>query len=156
LSPLAFLFQATEKGKLVVRHKRNFVMSAAVMVCPSRSMTDAHVKKAQEAAQKRYAEKNDHHREEMAATKALQTAHPSVVGRDGSMAGSSAAGASSTPSYAATDMDNLMVVASRQGRVTAATHAKKRTSCELLLLTAGRNSRPQAPRLGLRLTTLVA
>jgi len=52
---LAFLFQATEKGKLFFRHKRNFVMSAAVMVCPSPSMADAYVKKAQEAAQKRYA-----------------------------------------------------------------------------------------------------
>jgi len=123
---LAFLFQATEKGKLVFRHKRNFVMSAAVMVCPSPSMTDAYVKKAQEAAQKRYAEKDDDHRMEKAATKALHTAHPSVAGRDGAMAGSSAAGASSTPSYAATDMDNLMAVASRQGKVTAATHAKNK------------------------------
>jgi len=40
------------------------------------------------------------------------------------MAGSSAAGASSTPSYAATDIDNLMAVDSRQGKFTAATHAK--------------------------------
>jgi len=61
---------------------------------------------------------------EKAATKALHTAHPSVVGHDGAMAGSSAAGASFTPSYAATDMDNLMAVASRQGKVTAAAHAK--------------------------------
>ena len=153
---MAFIFRATEKGKLVFRHKRNFVMSAAVMMCPSPSVTNAYVKKSREAAQKRYAEKDDDHRMQKAATKALHTAHPSVVGRDGAMAGSSAARAFSTPSYAATDMDNLMAVASRQDEVTAATHAKKRTSCELLLLTAGRNSRPQAPRLGLRLTTLVA
>jgi len=123
---LAFFFQAIEKGKLGFRHKRSFVMSAAVMVCPSPSMTDAHVKKAQEAAQKRYAEKDDDHRKEKAATKALHTVHPSVVRRDGAMAGSSAAGASSTPRYAATDMDNLMAVASRQGKVTAATHAKNK------------------------------
>ncbi|OSX77681.1 hypothetical protein BU14_0138s0027 [Porphyra umbilicalis] len=54
-------------------------MSAAVMVCPSPSMTDAYVKKAQEAAQKRYAEKDDDHRKEKAATKALHTAHPSIL-----------------------------------------------------------------------------
>jgi len=121
---LAFVFRATEEGKLVFRHKRNFVMSAAVMVCPSPSMTDAYVKKTQEAAQKRYVEKDDDHRMQKAVTEALHTAHPSVVGRDGAMAGSSAAGASSIPSYAAKDKDNLMAVASRQGEVTAATHAK--------------------------------
>jgi len=52
---LAFLFQATEKGKRSFRHKRNLVMSADVMVRASPSMADAYVKKAQEAAQKRYA-----------------------------------------------------------------------------------------------------
>jgi len=101
-------------------------MSAAVMMCPSPSVTNAYVKKSREAAQKRYAEKDDDHRMQKAATKALHTAHPSVVGRDGAMAGSSAARAFSTPSYAATDMDNLMAVASRQDEVTAATHARNK------------------------------
>jgi len=115
--------QGTEKGKLVFRHKRNFVISAAVMVCTSPSMTDAYVTKAQEAAQKRYAEKDDDHRIQKAAAKAHHTAHPSVVGRDGTMAGSSGAGVTSTPSYAGMDMDNIMAIASRQGKVAAATHA---------------------------------
>jgi len=123
---LGFLVQANEKGKLVFRHKRSFVLSAAVMVCHSSFMTDTYVKKAQEAAQKRFAEKDDDHHKEKAVTKALHTAHPSVVGCDGAMAGSSAAGAFSNPSYAATDMENLMVVASRQGKVTATTRAKNK------------------------------
>jgi len=123
---LAFLFQANKKGKLVFRHKRNLVMSAAVMVRHSPFMTDAYVKKAQEAAQKRFAEKKDDHRKENAATKALHTAHPSFVGRDGAMAGSRAAGAPFNRSYEATDMDNLLVVASRQRNVTAITRAKNK------------------------------
>jgi len=123
---LALLFQAAEKGKLVFRHKRSFFMSAALMLCPSLSMTDAYVKKAQEAAQTRYAEKDDDHRMEKAATKALHTANPAVLGRDGSMAGSSVAEASYIPRYAATDMEHLMEVASSQGKVTAATRAKNR------------------------------
>jgi len=45
-------------------------------------------------------EKDDNHRQDKAATNALHTAHPSVAGRHGAMAGSSAAGASSAPSYA--------------------------------------------------------
>jgi len=98
-------------------------MSAAVMVCTSPSMTDAYVTKAQEAVQKRYAEKDDDHRKQKAAAKAHHTAHPSVVGRDGTMAGSSGAGATSTLCYAGMDKDNLMAVASRQGKVTAATQA---------------------------------
>ena len=126
MSRLAFLFQANKKGKLVFRHKRNLVMSAAVMVRHSPFMTDAYVKKAQEAAQKRFAEKKDDHRKENAATKALHTAHPSFVGRDGAMAGSRAAGAPFNRSYEATDMDNLMVVASRQRNVTAITRAKNK------------------------------
>jgi len=132
-----FFFQATEKGKLVFRHKRNFFMSAAVMVCPSPSTKDAYVKKAQAAAQKRYADKEDDHRMEKAETKALHTAHPSVVGRDGAMAGSSAAGASSTPRYAATGTDHLMAVGSRQGNVTAATHAKNKDKLRAAFASGG-------------------
>ena len=79
--------QATEKGRLVFRHKRNFVLEAAVMLWPSPSLTEAIVKKVQEAAQKCYEAKDDDHRKETAETKALHTAHPSVVGRDGAMAG---------------------------------------------------------------------
>jgi len=58
---LALIFYATEKENIVFRHTRNFVMSAAVMLCSLPSMTDAHVKKAQKAAQRRYAEKEDDH-----------------------------------------------------------------------------------------------
>jgi len=41
----------------------------------------------QEAAQKRNADEEDDHRKRKAATKALHKAHPSVLGRDGAMAG---------------------------------------------------------------------
>jgi len=121
-----FLFQATQKGKVVYRHKRNFVMSASVMICKAATMTDEYVTCAREAAQKRYAEKDNNHRKEKAANKAYHTAHPLVVGRDGAAAGSSAAGASAEPGYAAVDMDNLMAIASRRGKATAATHEKNK------------------------------
>jgi len=47
-----------------------------------------------------------------------------VVGHDCAVAGSSAAGASAEPGYAALDMNNLIAIASRGGKVTSATHVK--------------------------------
>jgi len=124
--PSCFLCQATEKGKVVYRHKRKFVMSASVMVCKAATMTDEYVKCAREAAQKRYAEKNKNHLKEKAANKAYHTAHPMIVERDGAAAGSSAAGVSANLGYADVDMDNLMAIASRRGKATAATHEKNK------------------------------
>jgi len=123
--PLPLYFtQATDKGKVVFGHKRNFVMSAAVMVCQAETMKDEYARSVRSAAQKRYADMDENHRKEKAATKAYHTAHPTVVGRDGAVAGSSAAAASAEPAYAALGMNNLVAIASRRGKVTAATHEK--------------------------------
>jgi len=54
-------------------------MSASVMVCKAATMTDEYVTCAREAAQKRYAEKDNNHRKEKAANKAYHTVHPLVV-----------------------------------------------------------------------------
>ena len=125
MSPLCVsFFQAIENGKVDFRHKRNFTMSATVMVCEAATMMDDYVKSAREAAQKRYAEKDDNRRKQKAANKAYHTAHRMVVARDGAAAGSSAAGATGDRSYAARDLENLMAIASRRGNATAATHVK--------------------------------
>jgi len=97
--PLRFT-QVTEKGKVVFRHKRNFVMSALVMVFQAKAMMDEYFRSMRSAAPKRY------------------------VGRDGAETGSRAAGAPAEPGFAALDMDNLIPIASRRGKVTAATCEK--------------------------------
>lgn len=117
-----YCLQATVKGSVVIRRKRNFRITPDAMVCQSPTMDDDYIERARLATLERYAGAAAKAAELKALQGRLFTAHESAV----DAAGGQGAGGSSTredpdADCVAVDLDNLSAIASRRGKITATT-----------------------------------